>query len=184
MASTWNIPPILLRPLRTPLLAIAIPLTLGSLSGWPTAEVVRNPASWYNRQYAPPFEPPRQAFGIVWPALYCGMGYASHLAIKAHDTSLSPAVRRLAYSGLGLYYTQLALNLAWTPLFFGFRKKFIALVDLVALTGTTIAMTRDLHEATEGATTWFLAPYVAWLSYATYLNAGYWWLNRGRPETY
>lgn len=31
-------------------------------------------------------------------------------------------VRRLAYSGLGLYYAQLAMNLAWTPLFFGMRK--------------------------------------------------------------
>ncbi|KIO17152.1 hypothetical protein M407DRAFT_175985 [Tulasnella calospora MUT 4182] len=217
MSSSFNIPSFLIRPLRTPLLAIALPIGLGMLSGLQTADVVRNPASWYNRQYAPPFQPPREAFGIVWPALYAGMGYASHLAIKAHDTSLSPVARRLAYSGLGLYYAQLAMNLAWTPLFFGMRKlnplvhktqKFLALVDIVALTGTTVAMTvcdgdvakpasemadvhrnlavlqRDLHEATNGATTWFLAPYVAWLSYATYLNAGYWWLNRNRPDTY
>lgn len=26
--------------------------------------------------------------------------------------------------------------------------------------------------------TWFLAPYCAWLGYATYLNAGYVWLNK------
>lgn len=87
-------------------------------------------------------------------------------------------------------------------------QKFLALVDIVTLTGLTFAMTvrppsvpsssllslvgiynrllllrqADLHEATDGATTWFLAPYCIWLSYATYLNAGYWWLNRNRPE--
>jgi len=178
--SFYTIPPFLLRPLRTPLLAIAIPVTLGTLSGYPTARVVKGP--WYAALYDPPFKPPRQAFPIVWPLLYSAMGYASHLAVRAHDTRLTSTRTALAYRGLQLYWAQLALNFAWTGIFFGAKKRLLALVNITALTGLTYAMTIDLHEATDGATTWFLAPYCAWLSYATYLNAGYWWLNRNRPD--
>lgn len=85
--SFYTLPPFLIQPLRTPLLAIAIPVTLGSLSGLPTFRVVKG--AWYSvstsahlhlsicskyhpiqAMYQPPFTPPRQAFGIVWPILY------------------------------------------------------------------------------------------------------------------
>ncbi|KAG8887315.1 hypothetical protein FRB98_000243 [Tulasnella sp. 332] len=157
--SFYTIPSFLVQPLRTPLLAIAIPVVLGSLSGLPTSKVVKGP--WYKA---------------------LPMGYASHLAIKVHDTSFSPVIKSVAYRGLQIYWAQLALNFAWTGLFFGAKKQLVALVDIVTLTGLTYAMTIDLHEATDGATTWFLAPYCAWLSYATYLNTGYWYLNRNRSD--
>ena len=72
----------------------------------------------------------------------------------------------------------------------------LALVDISALTGTAYYMTVRsrylclrppewiqslLHAATGGQTSWALIPYCVWLTYATYLNAGIWWLNRGRP---
>ena len=50
------------------------------------------------------------------------MGYASHLAIQAYDNALTPATKDLAYTGLALYYGQLVLNLAWTPIFFGLKR--------------------------------------------------------------
>ncbi|KAG8845984.1 hypothetical protein FRB96_002210 [Tulasnella sp. 330] len=178
--SFYTIPSFLVQPLRTPLLAIAIPVVLGSLSGLPTSKVVKGP--WYKALHEPPLTPPRWAFPIVWPVLYASMGYASHLAIKVHDTSFSPVIKSVAYRGLQIYWAQLALNFAWTGLFFGAKKQLVALVDIVTLTGLTYAMTIDLHEATDGATTWFLAPYCAWLSYATYLNTGYWYLNRNRSD--
>ncbi|KAG9011563.1 hypothetical protein FRB94_008132 [Tulasnella sp. JGI-2019a] len=178
--SYYTIPHFLIQPLRTPLLAIAIPVVLGTLSGVPTSKVVKG--SWYKALYEPPFTPPRLAFPIVWPLLYSAMGYTSHLAVKIHDTSLSPRTKSLAYRGLQLYWAQLALNFAWTGLFFGAKKKLVALADIASLTGLTYAMTIDLHEATHGATTWFLAPYCAWLTYATYLNTGYWYLNRNRTD--
>ncbi|KAG8679907.1 hypothetical protein FRC09_018626, partial [Ceratobasidium sp. 395] len=111
-------------------------------------------------QRAPPAKPPRQAFGIVWPILFASMGYASHLAIKSYDTSLSPAVKDAALTGLKMYWVQLGLNIGWTPLFFLLKQ-------------------RTLHGPTDGNATYLLAPYCAWLTYATYLNGGYWWLNRG-----
>jgi benzodiazapine receptor len=70
----------------------------------------------------------------------------------------------------------------------------IALADSVLLTGTTWYMTvslfccpfksfidfwqKILDGPTNGKATYFLLPYCAWLAYATYLNAGSWWLNR------
>ncbi|QRV87329.1 tspO/MBR-related protein [Ceratobasidium sp. AG-Ba] len=115
-----NLPPLLLDLPRNPVVAVGIPLVLGSLSGLPTAKVVDGP--WYTTQRQPPGQPPRQAFGIVWPILFVSMGYASHLAIKAYDTSLSPAVKDAALTGLKMYWVQLALNTAWTPLFFGMKQ--------------------------------------------------------------
>jgi hypothetical protein len=59
-----------------------------------------------------------------------------------HPPPANPsAPPRAADLALQLYYAQLALNLAWSPLFFGARQKTAALVNIVALTGTTVAMT-------------------------------------------
>ncbi|KAF8608011.1 hypothetical protein BDV93DRAFT_435523 [Ceratobasidium sp. AG-I] len=171
-----NLPPLLLDLPRNPVFAVGLPIVLGSLSGFPTSNVVKGP--WYKSLRAPAGRPPNQAFGIVWPVLYASMGYASHLAIKTFDSSLSPATKDAALIGLKLYWVQLGLNLAWTPLFFLLKAKGTALVNITALTGTVFQLTRTLHGATAGATTWYLAPYCAWLSYATYLNGGFWWLNR------
>ncbi|KAF8681229.1 TspO/MBR family [Rhizoctonia solani] len=174
-----NLSPLLLNLPRNPAVAVGLPIILGSLSGYPTAKVVKS--GWYESLRAPPGRPPRQAFGIVWPILYASMGYASHLAIKTYDTSLSPAIKDAALTGLKMYWVQLGLNLAWTPLFFLWKQAGIALIDIAALTSTVAAMTHTLHEPTGGTSTYLLAPYCAWLSFATYLNGGYWWLNRGTP---
>ncbi|EUC62322.1 TspO/MBR-like protein [Rhizoctonia solani AG-3 Rhs1AP] len=175
-----NLPPLLLNLPRNRVIAVGLPVVLGSLGGYPTAKVVKS--GWYEAQRAPPGRPPRQTFGIVWPILYASMGYASHLAIKAFDTSLSPATKDAALTGLKMYWVQLGLNLAWTPLFFIWKQKGLALIDIAALTSTVVTMTQTLHEPTEGVSTYLLAPYCAWLSFATYLNGGYWWLNRGMPN--
>ncbi|KAL7411501.1 TspO/MBR-related protein [Mrakia frigida] len=156
--------------------AVGLPLVLGLSSGYTTASVVKGP--WYKGLLTPAYAPPRQAFGIVWPILYVGMGYASHLIVKAHASALTPAAKNTASLALTLYYLQLAGNLTWTPLFFGLKQTGLALVDIVALTATVFALTITADSLpTEISTTWFLGPYCAWLSYATYLNAGYWFLN-------
>ncbi|KAF8316891.1 TspO/MBR-related protein [Clavulina sp. PMI_390] len=161
---------------RAPLFAVGLPVVLGVASGLPTSKVVKGP--WYNNLRQPAFTPPRVAFPIVWPILYLAMGYASHLAVRSYDNALTPAVRDTALYAIKLYYAQLAMNMSWTPLFFIWKKKGLALVDIVTLTGTVYHLTAVMHDLTDGLSTWFLAPYCAWLSYATYLNAGYWYLNR------
>ncbi|KAH7103083.1 TspO/MBR-related protein [Auriculariales sp. MPI-PUGE-AT-0066] len=160
-----QLPPLLLNAARNPALAICIPLISGWASGYPTGETLTKP----------PLYPPALAFPVVWTGLYIGMGWASHLAVAAVDKG-----RAGAELGLALYYTQMVLNVAWTPLFFGMKRPDLALLDIVPLTGTVWYMTSLLHTATDGATTPFLAPYCAWLAFATYLNAGIWNTNRSR----
>ncbi|PVF99959.1 TspO/MBR-related protein [Serendipita vermifera] len=156
-----------------------MPLVLGSLSGYPTSQVVNGP--WYKSLKRPAVEPPNKVFGIVWPILYASMGYASHLAVKAYDQNIIPASRIEAYSGLKLYYLQLGLNLAWTPLFFGAKKKGLALINIVTLTGTVYWLTATWNAPTDGRATLLLLPYCMWLTFATYLNASFWYQNREQP---
>ncbi|CAD6566792.1 MAG: hypothetical protein TREMPRED_002964 [Tremellales sp. Tagirdzhanova-0007] len=63
------------------------------------------------------------------------------------------------------------------------KQKEIALANILGLTGTVVAMTVKMHGLnTPFSTTWFLAPYCAWLGYATYINAGYVFLNNDRTR--
>jgi len=112
------------------------------------------------------------------------MGYASHVAVKALDNTSLENNQDALTLGIALYYAQLGLNVLWPPIFFGKRKIGLALLDSVLLTGTTWVMTKILDRPTNAKATYFLLPYCAWLGYATYLNAGIWWLNRNsKPKS-
>lgn len=84
------------------------------------------------------------------------MGYASHLAFLSG--SRSP-----------LYSLQLLLNFAWMPLFFGFSYTRLALVDLVAMGGCTAVLMKQWW-GVDRRCVYLLAPYLAWTSFAGYLN--------------
>ncbi|KAJ7129590.1 TspO/MBR-related protein [Mycena epipterygia] len=174
--SSFNVhlPDFLLVAARIPVVAIGLPLGLGLLSGYPTAQVVRS--DWYKNLRTPPGRPPRQVFPIVWPVLYISMGYASHLIVKALDSAFSPSAKSDCMLALSLYYAQLALNILWTPLFFGAKKTGFALVDSGIMAAATFYMTKLLAVHSPPAM-YLLLPYCAWLSFATYLNGGIWWLN-------
>ncbi|KAF5390570.1 hypothetical protein D9757_002731 [Collybiopsis confluens] len=171
MSSSIYVPNFMFSILKNPVIATALPLGLGMLSGFPTAKV--------NLRF-PPGRPPRQLFPILWPLLYVSMGYASHIAVKAFDISMSSSDRSDLALGIALYYAQLSMNIAWTPLFFGYKKVGIALIDCLALAGTTVYATKLLHGPTNTQATYFLVPYCAWLCFANYLNGGIWWLNKNR----
>jgi len=170
---------ILLSILRNPVTAAGLPVVLGLLSGSQTGKVVET--QWYKALRVPPGHPPRRVFPFVWPLLYISMGYASHLAVESYDSSVLQTRSDLSLA-LGLYYTQLGLNFLWSPLFFGSKQIGLALVDCALATATTVYMTNLLHDSTAGETTYFLLPYCVWISFATYINGGIWWLNRGRKD--
>lgn len=102
-------------------------------------------------------------FGPAWTVLYALMAVAAWLVAR---TGLDERAVQVA---LALYGVQLALNLAWSLLFFGARAPGWALADIVALVAlvaaTTIAFWRI--DATAG---WLLVPYLAWIVFATTLN--------------
>lgn len=84
----------------------------------------------------------------------------------------------LARSALGIYTAQLAVNLLWTPLFFGRRNPRASLLDIGVLGGLVMGMTWIFWEVDRTAGLLCL-PYLAWIGFASYLNYSIVKLNPG-----
>lgn len=124
---------------------------------------------WYRSLDRPSWSPPAWVFGPVWTVLYTLMGVAAWLVWRRGGRGRSTAI--------ALFGVQLALNAAWTPIFFGARAIGPALVEIVAtwlaIVATVIAFARQRTLA--GV---LLLPYLAWTSFATALTAAIWRRNR------
>merc|ERR1739841_40831 len=163
----WNKMDLIYSIPRNPAIAVGLPVTCGMAMGLVTRNSVN---TWYSTVRKPTGEPPRLAFPIVWTLLYAGMGWASHIFVKTLENSPSLATRELARTALHLHWAQFALNLCWTPLFFGLQKTQLALVDILLLTGTVYKLTSVAAKIDDRAFYIHLA-YSAWLTWATYLNS-------------
>jgi len=147
---------------------VAICFFAAAIGSWFTAASV---TSWYPGLLKPVGTPPDWVFGPVWSTLYFLMGTAAWLVYR--QRSLANAAPALA-----LFFAQLALNVAWSFVFFGLRQPGWALLDIISLLAALIAtMTRFAPISRLAA--WLLTPYLGWALYATFLNFGIWSLNRG-----
>ena len=153
---------------------IAIPavlaiVALGSLSGYLSNSGYSN--EWFAALDKPGFMPPGWMFGVVWTTLYALMGLALALVWAAEQSD-----RRRA--ALTLFFAQLAINYAWSPIFFGARMIELGLLTilvmfvLAALTAWRFGRIRPLAGL-------LLLPYLAWLCLATALNLEVGRLNQG-----
>jgi len=117
---------------------------------------------WYASLNKPAFNPPAWVFGPVWTALYAMM------AVAAWKVWLQPATpeRRTALAWFAL---QLVLNAAWSQVFFGLERPGWALAVIVALV-VAVAVTLWRFFQLDRLAGWLLAPYLAWLLFATVLN--------------
>lgn len=123
----------------------------------------RGKGLWYRRLEKPPFNPPDWVFGPVWTTIY---SLSSVSAWRISRAPRGPArTKALAWWG-----AQLALNAAWSPLFFGRHRKRAALVDIGLLLGALSGYTAQARKLDRPAA-WMMAPYLAWGSFATLLNA-------------
>jgi translocator protein len=127
------------------------------------------PGEWYATLNKPSWNPPGWIFGPVWSALYSLMAVSAWLVWKRGGFV---AQRR----PLALFLTQLVLNTAWTPLFFGLHRPGIAFVEIVLL-WLAIAATLVAFRPVSRVAAWLLAPYLAWVSFAAALNFTLWRLN-------
>ena len=150
------------------LLAIILMNLLGGLGAFFTMEAI---PSWYADLKKPPGVPPNWVFGPVWTALYTLMGIAVALVWDRGEPQ--EAWRK----AIGWFVIQMVLNVIWTPVFFGLNWLLVALAVIVLLL-FAIAFTIKAFARAYRPASWLLIPYILWVSYATYLNAGYWWLNR------
>jgi len=130
------------------------------------------PPGWYASLARPPLSPPNWLFGPVWAVLYVMMAVAAWLAWRV------PVSGNGGQPALALWGAQLAVNALWTPVFFGLRLLGPALGVIVVLFGA-VAATAVAFWRLDRVAGYLLCPYLAWLGFASYLNAGFWWLNHG-----
>ena len=151
------------------LLCILVVNLLGGVGAFFTMDSLKD---WYASLAKPPGVPPNSVFGPVWTVLYAMMG--TSFALVLHRVPSGPSKR----AALRTFLAQFLLNLAWTPLFFGAHLTWVALVVIVAL-WIMILLTILKFRSLDRLAALLLVPYLIWVSYATYLNAGYLVLNPG-----
>lgn len=147
---------------RLAIVTVPLVLALGGLSN-------QFDAAWYAALAKPALTPPPITFGIVWPILYVLMGLALAMVWHARGNPW----RRLAVI---LFAVQLLLNMAWSPLFFGFHQ-IAASLGLIMLLLAAVAWTAVMFYRVRPWAGLLLVPYLAWLCFALYLNHGFWRLN-------
>ncbi|MGB6081419.1 MAG: TspO/MBR family protein [Xanthobacteraceae bacterium] len=125
--------------------------------------------TWYASLEKPSWTPPRIAFPIVWPILYFLMAIAAWRLWESPPSSL----RKVA---LMLFAIQLALNASWSYVFFGAHNISGGLGVIIALT-ITLAATIVASSYVDVPAAVLLMPYIAWIVFATALNARIWMLN-------
>lgn len=133
----------------------------GILIGFATS-----PGPWYDGLQKPPFNPPPWLFGPVWTLIYI------FVAVTGWRVWEAARARNL----MTLWLAQLLLNFSWSPVFFGLHMIAAALAIILALIATilvfiVLAWQRDRIAA------WLFVPYLAWVSFATVLNAALFQLN-------
>ena len=149
-------------------LALAAWVTLCMAVGFVSGFLFK-PGAWFAALEKPFFNPPSWLFAPVWTILYIAMGVAAW-----RIWCLSATVART--QGLRQFCIQLALNAAWTPVFFGAHSLAGGLVVIV-LMWIAIALTIRRFHPLDKTAAWLLAPYLAWVSFATLLNVALLALN-------
>lgn len=128
------------------------------------------PGVWYESLSKPSWNPPNAIFGPVWSVLYLLMAVAAWLVW-----------RRSGFNGAGLalilFIIQLVLNALWSYLFFGKHRPDLAFLDIVALWFSIVIVLVLFWRAHRGAGG-MMVPYLAWVSFAAYLNFLLWRMNR------
>ena len=154
------------KPRKTYVLWIAICEAVGFLAGILTRQGTK---IYAQTAIKPPLTPPGWLFPVVWVVLYALMG------IGAARITLTPSSAGRS-RGLNLMVTQLVVNFFWPLLFFNAGAYGFALLWLLVLWGLVLWMILVWRKV-EPLAAWLQIPYLLWLSFAVYLNAGVWYLN-------
>ena len=152
---------------KTYMIWITVTEAVGGLSGWLSREGSR---IFSETVAQPPLSPPGWLFPVAWGILYALMGFS------AARVSLQPPSPHRS-KGLNLYIAQLIVNFFWSLIFFNAQRFGFAFLWLLLLLGLVIVMTQEFRKADLIATL-LQIPYILWLLFASYLNAGVWYLNR------
>lgn len=132
------------------------------------------PDEWYRELEKPAFQPPNYLFGIVWPILYALLGVAISMILASPKTPKRDAA-------IGLFVLQLALNFAWSYVFFGAHAILFAKWHLAAIL-VIAALAAGRFFRIRPLAGWAMVPYLLWLIFAFTLNSAIVELNPGVSE--
>jgi len=147
-------------------LAIVICEVVGAAPALVTAT---GSGSWYATLTRPALAPPNWVFGPVWTTLFFLLGIGVYLVLR-------DGRGRRKQVAFGLFVAQYVLNVAWTLVFFGSENISGGLVVILAL-WVLIAATIAAFARISRTAAALLVPYLAWVSFATYLNYAFWTLK-------
>ena len=140
---------------------------------------------WYHGLVRPGITPPDWLFAPVWTALYVLMAYAAwrvwrpspaREALAGEMAVAGPRAGESRRGAMTMYAVQLALNFAWSVLFFGAHWIFAAFAESLALLGAALA-TGILFYRRDRLAGLLWLPYLGWLAFAAALSGAFWALN-------
>jgi tryptophan-rich sensory protein len=153
--------------------SLALPYAAAAAGGYATS---RSVDSWYQALHKPAWTPPGQVIGAVWTVLYGLMGLSAWPTWRTGATGRTAPGQ--ANAARAWFFVQLGLNTAWSFAFFGLRSPLAGLAVIVPLWLSVVGWIRATGRVHRAAS-WLQLPYLAWVSFATTLNAAIWWQNRG-----
>lgn len=154
--------------LATAVAPVVLTAVIGSASTTPNIE------GWYAGLTKPSFNPPNWAFPVAWTILYAMIALSAWrlLGVKPRN---GPTLRAW-WLAVAAFAAQLALNAAWTPVFFSAHALGAGIVVAAAMFVMILWTIRSSWRFDRIAA-WLLVPYAAWVGFATILNAALWRLN-------
>lgn len=121
---------------------------------------------WYADLVKPTFDPPDWLFAPVWATLYALIGVAGWRVWRGGE-----------FAAARIWWLQLVLNFAWPPIFFAAHRTGLGFLVILALLAATGCFVRATARSGDRISAALFAPYMAWVAYASLLNAAIWWLN-------
>lgn len=118
---------------------------------------------WYQSLRKPDWQPPDQAFGIIWTAIFA---LAAAAAVITWRRAPKGAEREWL---LGLFALNGFLNVLWSLLFFRLQRPDWALIEVAALWLSIVALMIFTARHARWASV-LLIPYLIWVSLASVLN--------------
>ena len=126
---------------------------------------------WYHELRKPALQPPNWLFGPAWTVI---LSLAAWSAVIAWNAAPDPAARIIV---ILLFATNALFHALWSPLFFRLQRPDWALVEVVFLWASLVALVVGLWPIAHAAS-WLIVPYLAWVSFAAWLNSAIVRLNR------
>ena len=126
--------------------------------------------NWYMTLNKPELAPPNWIFGPVWTTLFVLMGIALYIVWKQGTDKKDVKI------SLYIFGTQLILNVLWSIIFFGLENPGSAFIEIISLWISILLSIIYFYRINKTAG-YLLIPYIAWVSFASYLNFMIWVLN-------